>query len=90
MRISEVNFDQFMAWLGALDEDIASCEDAVRETMENVPLVERLMFIFNNALEDGAEEIMLMRNRDIANTLIALHQLEQGKLAPSRRTKHDA
>ena len=46
MRISEVKFEQFMAWLGALDEDIASCEDAVRETMGNVPIVERLMFIF--------------------------------------------
>ncbi len=40
------------------------------------------MFIFNNALENGAEEVMLMRNRDIVNTLIALHQLEQSKLPP--------
>jgi hypothetical protein len=87
MKLSEVEFEEIMDWLNALDQDTHSCRDAIRETMMSVPAVDRLMHIIHNAQMDGADETMLMRTRDINNTLIALYQLEQGHTPPKKEKK---
>ncbi len=82
MKISDVDFDKFIAWMGYLEDNVKDSEGILKEAIECVPAVWRLMLIYHNAVENEADDIMLMRNRDIINVLISLYQLEKGKTAP--------
>lgn len=83
MKIADVDFDEFISWMGYLEENIDESEEILTEAVECVPAIFRLMMIYNNAVEDNADDIMLMRNRDIVNVLISLYQLEKGRSVPS-------
>jgi len=88
MVLSDVQFEEFMSWLGLFDENTREMADYIRESMSEVPVIERLLLIFNNALESGAEENMLDRqmldrSRDVVNVLLALHRIEKGTPPPS-------
>ncbi len=86
MLLADVEFESFIGWLGFFDENIEEAKDILMESLVEVPLIERLMLIYNNAAESGADEHMLRRNRDIVSSLLALHQLEKGVAPPW--TKH--
>ena len=82
MVLASVEFESFIRWLGYFDEHTSEAEEILMKSLVEVPLIERLLLIFNNAAESGADEYMLNRNRDIINTLLALHQLEKGVAPP--------
>jgi hypothetical protein len=83
MNIADVEYEEFLDWMVALEKNLLSCQEALEESLKNVPVVEHLMSIFSTGSEYGVEEAMLIRNRDIINVLISLRQLEQGNLAPT-------
>lgn len=84
MELCEVEFEEFMDWMGRLEQDIDTCEHALRDAVEHVPLIQRLMIIQNNAVEQEAGQAMRVPGRDVINVLISLRQIESGRLPSSR------
>jgi len=80
--LSDVSLEELMAWLAVLDERPSLAQEHLIKAIEEVPVVERLLLIHENARNNDAPLEMLQRNRDIMNTLIAIFHIERGTPVP--------
>jgi hypothetical protein len=77
MKLGDIKFEDFAEIIGMIDDQPGECQQFYLEAMAEVPLIERLMDVYNHAAENGAPEIMLKTNKTIISTLTALFLLEK-------------
>jgi|AntAceMinimDraft_16_1070373.scaffolds.fasta_scaffold202873_1 hypothetical protein len=77
MKLKDVDFDEFVEWMGKLDEDPKGTKDLLMEAANEVPVIERLLMIMQNAKDNNAPEDMIRRNADQIQCFAALYQLEK-------------
>lgn len=77
MLLQSLDFDEFVEWMGKFDEDPQGTKDLLIEAMNEVPVIERLLMIMQNAKDNNAPEDMIRRNADQIQCFAALYQLEK-------------
>jgi len=77
MQLSDIKFEDFAEIIGMIDDQPGECQQFYLEAMAEVPLIERLMSVYNHAAENDAPEIMLKTNKTNISTLTALYLLEK-------------
>ena len=77
MRLKDVDFDEYIGWMGKFEEDPEGTKDLLMEAANEVPVIERLLMIMQNAIENNAPEEMVRRNADQIQCFAALYQLEK-------------
>ena len=80
--LKDVRFEDFVAWIGAIEKMDGGIKKDLSEAMSAVPLVERLMMMHVNAMEKKAAKRDLQRSSDIINTLVAIHFILKGRTRP--------
>ena len=80
--LADVTFEDFLAWIGAIE----SMDDGIKadlfEAMSTVPLIERLMMVHTNAMRQKAPKRDLLRSSAIINSLVAVHFILKGQTRP--------
>jgi hypothetical protein len=77
MKLSDIDFDEYLEWMGKFDEDPEGTKDLLMDAANEVPVIERLLMIMQNARDHGAPEDMIRRNADQIQCFAALYQLEK-------------
>lgn len=77
MKLRDVDFDEFIAWIGRFDEDPRGTQDLLMEAANELPVLDRLLMIMHNAMENRAPEDMVRRNADLVQFFAALFQIEK-------------
>lgn len=77
MKLQDVDFDKFVEWMGKFEEDPEGTRDLLMEAADEVPVIERLLMIMQNARDHDAPEDMIRRNADQIQCFAALYQLEK-------------
>lgn len=80
--LADVEFDDFLAWIGAIEEMEDNIKKDLFEAMSAVPLIERLMMVHTNAARKKAAKRDLLRSSAIINSLVAVHFILQGRTRP--------
>lgn len=80
--LADIEFDDFLAWIGAIEEMGDSIKKDLFEAMSAVPLIERLMMVHTNAMRQKAAKRDLLRSSAIINSLVAVHFILQGRTRP--------
>ena len=80
--LADVEFEDFLAWIGAIEGMENGIKEDLLEAMSTVPLIERLMTIYVNATERKAAKRDLQRNSAIVNALVAVHFIMKGRTRP--------
>ena len=83
MKLKDIDFDEFVEWMGKLEEDPRGTEDLMMEAASEVPVIERLLMIMQNARDSNAPEDMIRRNADQIQCFAALYQIEKNKICPN-------
>ena len=65
MKLRDVDFDRFVAWVGKFDEDPQGTKDLLMEAAEELPVLQRLLMIMQNAMEHDGPKDMIRRNADL-------------------------
>ena len=77
MNLEEIDVEEFMELVASIDDAASEHESMIMEAMKNVPILQRLMFIYNNAAENDAPKELLSKNQTIISTLLALYVIEK-------------
>ena len=77
MNLVEIDVDEFMELIASLDDAPSEHESMILEAMKNIPILQRLMYIYNNAAADDAPKELLAKNQTIISTLLTLYVIEK-------------
>jgi hypothetical protein len=80
--LADVKFEDFLAWIGAIESMDDGIKEDLFEAMSTVPLIERLMMVHTNAMRQKAPKRDLLRSSAIINSLVAVHFIMKGRTRP--------
>jgi hypothetical protein len=80
--LADVTFEDFLAWIGAIEGMDDEVKKDLFEAMSAVPLIERLMVVHTNAMRHKAAKRDLLRSSAIINSLVALYFILEGRTRP--------
>ena len=77
MNLRDIDFDEFVQWVGKFEEDPRGTNNLLLEAAAELPVIERLLTIMQNAVDNDAPEDMIRRNADLIQFFAALFQMEK-------------
>jgi hypothetical protein len=80
--LADVKFEDFLAWIGAIENMGKGIEEDLDEAAKTVPLIGRLMMVHANAVKHKAAKRDLLRSSAIINSLVAIHFILKGRTQP--------
>ena len=80
--LADVKFEDFLAWIGAIENMDDGIKEDLLKAMSTVPLIERMMMIHTNAMQAKASDQELQRSSAIINSLVAVYFIMQGRNQP--------
>ena len=79
MRLSDINFEEFVVWVDKFETVHDDTEELLLEAGREVPVIDRLFKIMCNAKDNNGPENMIRRVMDQIQCLAALYHMEKGK-----------
>jgi hypothetical protein len=80
--LADVKFEDFLAWIGAIESMDDGIKEDLSEAASSVPLIERLVMVHANAMRKKASNRDLQRSSAIINALVAVHFILKGRTRP--------
>lgn len=80
--LADVKFEDFLAWIGAIERMDDGIKEDLTEAANTVPLIEWLMMVHANAMQKKASKRDLQRSSAIINSLVAVHFILKGRPRP--------
>ena len=80
--LADVTFEDFLAWIGAIESMDDGIKGDLFEAASTVPLIERLMIVNTNAARRKAAKRDLLRSGAIINSLVAIYFILTGRTRP--------
>jgi len=77
MKLKDIDFDEFVEWIGKFDEVLEGTEDLLIEAGKEVPVIERLLKIMHNAIENNGPKDRIKMATNHIQCLAALYHLEK-------------
>jgi len=77
MKLKDIDFDEFIEWMGKFDEVPQGTEDLLIEAGKEVPVIERLLKIMQNAIENNGPKDRIKMTANHIQCLAALYYLEK-------------
>ena len=82
MTLADIQFDDFLEWLEALENMDDQTQEDLQEAARNVPFLGKLIMTHANAMRQGAPDQNLQRSSAIINALVAAHFILEGRTKP--------
>ena len=80
--LADVKFEDFLAWIGAIENMDDGIAEDLSEAANSVPIIGKLMMVHANAMKHKAAKGDLQRSSAIINALVAVHFILKGRARP--------